>query len=332
MNASMATGARAYRNTLLTLWVALSVIAYFYSKQQDIPSRIAIWFVAAALVEVAFYIAPGFKWSRQLLESVEPPAVRAFVLMLSALVPYAIYSIGTGTFHTRSLGMLALIATAVSAWFVVFNGKRAWSDVLFAALPAAIMLSKVLDETYVTLARRAPADILGTLMLIRTGALAVICIRKMGGINFGFIPTVRDWVVGVGSFLALLPVIFAANSLLHAAAPRLAPGPWWKVGILALGTFLGFLWVVALAEEFIFRGIVQQALSQRAGTLVGLVFASVLFGLVHLPFRGFPNWRWVAVATIVGLFCGFAYKLAGSIRAAAVTHALLVTTWRVFFA
>lgn len=286
----------------------------------------------AALLEVAFYIAPGFVWSRSLVESIEPPPVRAFVLMVTGVVPYAIYSIGTGTFHWRHFALLVAIATIVSSWFVVQSGKRALVDILFVALLAAILLSKVFDQIYITLARKATADILGQLMLIRTGAFAVLSIRKMGGIGFGFVPTARDWTTGVATYLALMPVILMVNSYLHFAAPRMAPGPWWRIGILALGTFLAFLWVVALSEEFVFRGILQQVISKRAGSIAGLILTSILFGLVHLPFRGFPNWPWVVVATIIGLFCGFAYKRTGSIRSATVTHALVVTTWRVFFA
>jgi hypothetical protein len=59
---------------------------------------------------------------------------------------------------------------------------------------------------------------------------------------------------------------------------------------------------------------------------------SLLFGLAHLWFRSFPNWRWVPVAAVLGWFCGRARNQAGSIRAGMVTHVLVVTTWRAFFA
>jgi membrane protease YdiL (CAAX protease family) len=65
---------------------------------------------------------------------------------------------------------------------------------------------------------------------------------------------------------------------------------------------------------------------------LGVLAASMLFGLAHLPFRGFPNWKWVMVTFVLGLFCGLAYAKANSVRASMVTHALVVTTWRVLFA
>lgn len=328
----MANDSRAYRNTLLTLWVILSGIAYFYSKQQNIPSTVATWLAAALFVETAFYLAPGFSYTRTLVDEIEPPIVRAFILTLSALVPYAIYTLGTGTFHWRNLGLLAAIATVVTAWFVVQAGKRPIADVLFVILLVAVSLSKVFKTIYPTLAPKADASILGQLMLIRTGAFAVISIRKMGGINFGFLPSTRDWIIGILCYAAVIPVGAFANTFVHFAEPHLAPGPWWRIAGMALGTFLAILWVVALSEEFLFRGILQQLISARTGALAGLILTSLLFGAVHLPFRAFPNWRFAVMAALIGLFYGIAYMRAKSIRAAMVTHALVVTTWRVFFA
>ena len=96
-------------------------------------------------------------------------------------------------------------------------------------------------------------------------------------------------------------------------------------------TFAGVLWVLAVAEEFFFRGLIQQLLSRLLGSnTAGLVFASVLFGLAHLGYREFPNWRFALVATLAGVFYGRAYLQAQSIRAAMVTHALVVTVWKTF--
>jgi uncharacterized protein len=105
------------------------------------------------------------------------------------------------------------------------------------------------------------------------------------------------------------------------------PAPLWKT----IGIFLAFLWVVALFEEFIFRGALLSWLEQRAPRAAALVLVSVLFGCAHLWFRGFPNWRWALLAGVLGWFCGRARNQAGSIRAGVVTHALAVAAWRGFF-
>jgi hypothetical protein len=100
----------------------------------------------------------------------------------------------------------------------------------------------------------------------------------------------------------------------------------------AFGTFLGVLWVVALSEEFIFRGLLEQWLECWTGSGTGaLIVTSAIFGSAHLGFhRIFPNWRWAIVAGILGLFLGLAWRSARSVQASMVTHALIVTLWRVF--
>jgi membrane protease YdiL (CAAX protease family) len=96
--------------------------------------------------------------------------------------------------------------------------------------------------------------------------------------------------------------------------------------LVTIGTFLGVLWVLAVAEEFFFRGLLQQLLARKLGKqALAIVLASLIFGAAHLP-----NWKLALLATFAGLFYGQAYSQAGSIRAAMVTHALVVTTWRVF--
>jgi membrane protease YdiL (CAAX protease family) len=65
--------------------------------------------------------------------------------------------------------------------------------------------------------------------------------------------------------------------------------------------------------------------------IAGLMIAAALFGLVHLPLRKFPNWRFAIVAAALGIFCGLSLLKARSVRASMVTHALVATTWRMFF-
>ena len=62
-----------------------------------------------------------------------------------------------------------------------------------------------------------------------------------------------------------------------------------------------------------------------------MLAASALFGLVHLSFRGFPNYNWVILTFFLGLACGRAFLHAG-IGASIVAHALVVAAWRGFFA
>jgi uncharacterized protein len=329
----MANDGRAYRNTLLTLWVILSVIAfYWYSTHQNIPARIAICFTVAVLVETAFYLAPGFAWPRGLIESIEPPLMRAFVLTCTAVIPFLVYALGTGTFHWRTFGLLAILASVEAAWFAVQTSKRPLVDILFVLFFGAVLLSKVFAHIYITLAPRVTAEILGNLMWIRLGILSALTVRKIGGTGFGFIPTARDWRTGAAVFIAFAPIAIAIGMSIQFGQPHAAKGSWWTAIAVAAGTFAGILWVVALWEEFFFRGILQQVLAKRTSKIAALLVASVVFGLGHLTFaHRFPNWKMALMAGIAGVFYGIAYLRAGSVRASMVTHALVVTTWKVFF-
>ena len=169
---------------------------------------------------------------------------------------------------------------------------------LFLALFAAVVLLKVFPRIYVELASRAPAAILGQLMWIRLCILAVLSIRTMGGIDFGFLPTRKDWKIGIQQFLLFAPVAIVIGMAIGFARPHLAFTIWWKGALLVVSTFAGFLWVVGLMEEFFVRGMLQQLLTRRfKSTIAGLIVASIIFGLAHLPFRQFPNWRFAIMAS-----------------------------------
>jgi membrane protease YdiL (CAAX protease family) len=175
-------------------------------------------------------------------------------------------------------------------------------------------------------------DTLGELMWIRTGAFAMLSIRRVKGVGFGFWPRGREWTIGAGYFVALLPVVVLAAWAVGFTKPHLPALGWDRAAELALTTFFGVLWVVALGEEFFFRGLLQQWFGAwLKNEWIGLVLASAFFGAVHLWYRAFPNWRFAVLAGIAGVFYGLAFRQARSIRASMVTHALAVTTWRLFF-
>jgi membrane protease YdiL (CAAX protease family) len=102
--------------------------------------------------------------------------------------------------------------------------------------------------------------------------------------------------------------------------------------LLVIGIFFGILWVTAISEEFIFRGLLQPWLERwTSSPLAALIITSLLFGSVHLGFHGpFPNWRFSICAAILGLFCGLARRQTGGIQAGMVAHALTVAIWKMF--
>jgi membrane protease YdiL (CAAX protease family) len=228
------------------------------------------------------------------------------LLACAAFLPYLIATWRRASF--ADLAVLALLGVFSSLWLVAIPRNR-WSDLTLLAALAAVFLSPAFREVYGS----GAGVTLGRAMWIRSGIAAFLLVAREPGIGFGFWPSSRDWLVGLRYFaLFLIPGLGLGWALGYLSAPEFRP-------LAGLGMFLGSLWFVALSEEFFFRGLLQRWL--------GLPAASALFGLAHLGFRQFPNWRHVAITIVLGVFCGLAYRRAGSIRAAMVTHSLVNALW-----
>jgi len=316
---------------LPAVWVACAVAGYLYSQQQGIPAWMFRAAIGAILLEITFYYVMGVEALRARLERL-PPAGVGVLLILAAAAPYILASFGFHTFRWSSLGWIVLLAGLASFWFIALP-KRPVFDLLFLAMAATVMLLRVFHPIYGSDPHpKLPLASLGQLMWIRTCVFSMLSIRRVKGIGFGFWPKTREWKIGATFFLLLIPVAAAIAWLIGFARPHVPAGGWQKTSVLALATFFGILWVVALGEEFFFRGLLQQWFGAwMRSEAAGLIAASVAFGAVHLWFRAFPNWRFALLAAVAGVFYGLAFRRARSIRASMVTHALVVTTWRVFF-
>jgi len=335
MTAMPKSGGR-FQAVLGTGWLLLGLAAWLYARAKNLAGPAAFAVGAAFLAEFPCYISAGFDAVRHRLASLGK--IRLAALMLaSALAPYLISSEAAGSFDVRALLLLAAIAGVAAFWYVLLP-VCAWTDAALLILLAATLLSGVFDRIYISPLPKLSISILGHLMLIRTAAWAVLGIRGAGpnggGIaaveaRFNFWPDAQQWLTGLRYFAALLPA--AGVALWSLGLARLRPHPL-NAG-LALATFFGILWVVALSEEFFFRGLLQPWIAAWTGSSrAGLLATSLLFGSAHLAFQHrFPNWRFAIVAAIAGYFYGLASQRGRGVQASMVTHALTVTLWRVFF-
>ena len=321
-----------FRLALACVWALMIAAAIAYSQLQDIPARLTLAALPPFLLEAALYLLPAFEAPRERLRRFGAPLARAALLAASMVVPYLYLMALAGGFRWPSLAWLALIAAAGAFWFALLPRSRA-ADLAFLALIAAVSLSRVFGGIYALPGENLKLEFLGELTWRRTGILAIVLLRPQDGIGYGFLPRAREWAAGLREYLYFAPA--GLGLALAAGFVRFQPagGPCWRLALLALGTFLGMLWFVALTEEFFFRGLLQQWLDAWSGRpLAGLLLASAAFGLVHLPFRAPPlNWRFALLAAAAGVFYGRAFRNGGGIRAAMVTHALVNTTWRLLF-
>ena len=85
--------------------------------------------------------------------------------------------------------------------------------------------------------------------------------------------------------------------------------------------------LAGLGEELLFRGLLQPWVSEQAGTVIGLVVASLLFGLLHAV-----STAYAVLATLIGVYLGWLLLATGNLLPAIIAHALydfLVLTYLV---
>ncbi len=321
----MAKSLGDFRAALLAGWVLLGTAGTLYARFKGIPNWAALPVLAAFLVTYPFYLVPAFPGLRDRLAGV--PLIG--YLTACSVLPYLLCCCGAVRFQWEGLARLIALALTFSLWYVVLPAKPL-VDVGFLAFIAAVLLGKYLNTIYIPLYPPfKDIIVLGHIALIEIVVMVLMTVRRVKDAGYGFLPNWAEWRIGALHFIYFVPIGLPLALVLRAV--RFAPpAPVWKIA----GTFFGFLWVVALSEEFFFRGVLQQWMEEwTRNRTAALAITSCLFGLVHLGFGGrFPNWPWVAVVGVLGWFCGHARNQAGSIRAGMVTHALVVTTWRAFFA
>jgi membrane protease YdiL (CAAX protease family) len=309
---------RRFTATVLLGSFFLALAALIYARIKGIPAGTAVPLAAAFLVEFPFYLLPAFDPSKLR----RPP-----ILAATCLLPYLIYSIPTGQFRPIGFVLLTGIVLVLAFWFAVLP-KHPAADLLFLAFAATVYISKVLDTIYIPPIPKLQMSVLGHAMMIRACAVPFL-LRADQAVEFRFLPTAREWLVGMKWFAALVPACALALWAVRLGVTPHAPRNSW----LVLPEFLGIFWFVALSEEFVFRGLLQQWFEKwTSSSSAGLAIGFVLFGCAHLGFDHlFPNWRFAIVAAAFGLFCGLAWRQTRTIQSAMVTHALAATLYRVFF-
>ena len=302
---------------------------------ENIPPHFAIPIVAAFVLQISFYLLPALpSVGRRLTNRLSPARLAAFAVVASIL-PYLAYSLPTGVFQFAALLKLSTVCLVLGFLFVLFPTRSrslTWQDLAALSTIAIVMLGRLWRQVYLSPVEGLRIEVLGQILLIGLGALAFLSLRNLEGVGYRLHTSAADWREGTLQFVLFLPI--GLPVALWIGVVRFHPfrSDPWLYPIYVVGTFLGIYLVLALFEEFFFRGVLQNLLAQSIQRpLLAQAIVSVLFGLCHLPFRGFPNWRFALVDAILGWFCGQAYRRRGTIVASCITHALVVTSWRLLF-
>jgi membrane protease YdiL (CAAX protease family) len=149
---------------------------------------------------------------------------------------------------------------------------------------------------------------------------------KNVGYNIGWGSGWALYILGALALFACIAIPVGLRMHFILWAPRI--GEWKTLVPLSIG----ILFFTAWPEELLFRGLLQNLLSRASNSeTAGWIAASVVFGFSHITNLHFPNWRYVLLASIAGLFYGWTWRKTGSIFASALVHAAVDILWHFLF-
>lgn len=313
---------------ILGLWAALCFAAVLYASWLGYGGRA----FASSLTAFAFFFLVQLVFAaRGVSDSLSArfSAGGGFLLGTAAFLVYLIYAVGTNTFAFGRAGVVAglvflPLAMAASAGH---EPPGAWQD--FLTIAGVWVAVKFLPSHWLWLYPGAKlAYVLTVLLCLNVALASFVLLRHTNGIGYSI-----GWGKSWGLYILGSLIVFGAIAIplgrgLHFIefAPRW--GAWSSLPL----TTLGILFFTAWPEEFLFRGLLQNMLSRAAKSdLAGWWTASLLFGFSHITNGGFPNWRYVILASIAGFFYGWTWRKTGSIFASALVHAGVDVIWHFLF-
>jgi len=252
--------------------------------------------------------------------------------VLLAVIPFfacLIYLAGTNDFTWHRAGAAATytLAPVIIALAAGTAKPGAWPDYLAMI---AIFLPIKLHWLEGLWPYPSPqyGYILTMLLAVSVALATFLFVRQFDGVGYNIVWG-RDAAVAVLVNFALLAVILIPLGIaIHFIKFDPLQGRWKALPFDATSIFLLTAW----PEELLFRGLLQNSLSRTfSNQNAGWFVASIVFGFAHISNGVFPNWRYVSLAVIAGIFYGRGWRSSKSIFPAAIVHALVDTVWHVAF-
>jgi uncharacterized protein len=328
-SAVVATTSRSWRlnfPTAVAVWACVVILALFLGLRLGYGGlRFAIALgVGAALFAFEFFLAAPSVLAKVRDWLGEHSGVIALLVPLFAVLIYS-FAV-TGEWKWLLAGAAYAIVPALLLARNRAESPGIWQDYLAVAI---IWLPVEFRWMY----RIFPyppqlTHIITILMGVCTGVAAFVLLRRLEGVGYEV-----AWGGGFGWIVAINIVLFGVIAVplgirigFLTYAPSLAH--LHSLPVSALGILLFTAW----PEEFLFRGLLQNLFSRTfRNQWAGLICASVVFGFSHILHGPFPNWKYVLLATIAGIFYGRAWMKSGSLLPSTLVHAIVDISWHVLF-
>jgi membrane protease YdiL (CAAX protease family) len=320
---------------MLGLWAALTLTAVLYSVWLGYGGRA----FAATLTAFAFFFLVMLLFAARGVEDRVASRFGAgsgYLLGTAVLLVYLIYALGTNTFaFTRAAAVAALVFIPLA---IAASAERkppgAWQD--FAIIVGIWLAVKPLPNRWGWSLSHwlwpypggRLAYVFTVLLCVNVALACFLLLRRVNGVGYSI-----GWGYHWSFFILASFIVFSCIAVpLGQGMHFIQFEPQWSQFTSLPLVSLGILFFTAWPEEFLFRGLLQNMLSRASNSdLAGWWTASVLFGFSHITNMGFPNWRYVLLASIAGFFYGWTWHKTGSIFASALVHAAVDVTWHFFF-
>ena len=319
---------RAFAVILVILAAVFAMIAVPYARRFHLGFGEAVGIYTCFLSLLYLALLPGVSVGRLHLSRVVG-FLRGPAFFLVFLIPYLVYSLGALEFRWLALARIAAVVFVPPLVYAAIPPRKlerfTAPDLFVGIFLIYVVLGGLLRGVWTV---PVSLDFMGRLLLIGAVSTTWTAVRPVPHLNY-------DWSFSLGVLRAAF-LNFTWFALI-AIPLGLAIGftAWhsrWHGAIAFALDYLEIFLFIALLEELFFRGFLQSLLSASMNSQVrAQIIVAIMFGLFHILHAPFPNWRYVALATIAGWFYGEAYRQGGGILAAACTHAAVDTIWRTFF-
>lgn len=315
--------------TALGLWAAAVAAGAIYGSLLGFSGRRFV----IALCVLAFFLATQLVFAAGNLGERLARRAGPQLGVLISVVPflaYLIYVLGTNSFALSRVAIAA--AYVLTPTLLAISAGKAppgtWQDYL-------AMLSIFLPLKFRWLSVLWPypnpqAGYIATMLLAINIALATfLFVRQLDGIGYNIVWGRNIILTVLINFGLIAVIVIPLGTALHFIRFDPTVAHWKSLPGDAISIFLLTAW----PEELLFRGLLQNCLSRTLSSESGgWIVASVIFGLAHITNNGvFPNWRYVILAIIAGLFYGRTWRKTDSIFASAIVHGLVDTIWHITF-
>jgi membrane protease YdiL (CAAX protease family) len=312
----------------LGLWAALCFGGGLYASWLGYGGRE----FAATLTTFAFYFAELLLFAARGVPeflSARFGAGSGYLLGVAITLGYLIYALGTNTLvFSRATAITALVfiplALAASA---KDRPPGSWQDyVTVAGVWLAVKFSP--SHWFWPWPGGRLAYVFTVLLCVNVALATFLLIRRLPSVGYSIGWGQRWWAYIAGSFLLFGAIAIPLGTAMH----FIQFAPHWAAWKSLPGLTLAILCFTAWPEEFLFRGLLQNMLARSTKSdLAGWWTASIVFGFSHITNMRFPNWRYVILASIAGLFYGWTWRKTGSIFASAIVHAFVDALWHFLF-